>query len=336
MGPLAWALLAGAVTAGAGTSPAGPAPIRGAATAFGHSVAIEVRDLAEAKARPAIQAALAEIAEVEGLTDPDGKNGLGALNAAAGKGPQTVDARLLLALSRALDFCVWSEQAYGPLGGEIDRLWGVRSAVAASPAQKPDLVEKAVAAAACDRLQIGPAPGTVTLAAGSAVDLWGFAEGLAVDRAVEILRGQGVRNAWVHVGEIHRAFGGGADGHGWSVTPPLFPGTVIPLSRLFLRDKALAIVAATDPALHIGEETFSPWISQRTGQPVQGTVATVAYTDLALDAQGLAVTLTITGPTEGELRLGSLRPPPAMLWLQGSGAGEPLQITHHWGDVPKR
>jgi hypothetical protein len=87
----------------------------------------------------------------------------------------------------------------------------------------------------------------------------------------------------------------------------------------------------SDPPLKIGDETLSPWISHRTCQPVQGTVATLAYTDLALDAQGLAVTLTITGPTEGQLRLGSLVPSPAMLWLQGSGTGEPLQITYHWG-----
>jgi thiamine biosynthesis lipoprotein ApbE len=159
---------------------------------------------------------------------------------------------------------------------------------------------------------------------------------LAVDRAVEILRQQGVRNGYVRIGGIHRGLGRGPDGRGWSVAPPLFPGTAIPLNRLFLKDKALAIAAAADLPLKIGEETFSPWISQRTGRPVQGTVATLAFTDLALDAQGLAATLTVTGPSEGQLRLGSLRPNPAILWLQGSGAGEPLQITYHWGDVPKR
>jgi thiamine biosynthesis lipoprotein len=302
-------------------------------------VEIEVRDLPAETARQAIQAALAEIAEIERLTDPNGEaigTGLGALNAAAGKGPQAMDARLLPALGRALDFCSWSEQAYGPLGRDINRLWGVRSPAATSPAQKPDLLDKAVAAAACDRLRIDPDRGLVNLAEGSGVDLWGFAEGLAVDRAVEVLRRQGVRNGYVHAGGIHRGFGPGMDGHGWSVSPPLFPGTAIPLTKLFLLDKALAVVAASDPPVKIGGETFSPWISHRTGQPVQGTVATLAFTDLALDAQGLAVTLTITGPTEGQLRLGSLTPSPAMLWLQGSGAGEPLQITYHWGDVPKR
>lgn len=338
--PLFLVLLTGAVAA-VPASPSATRPVRVSSTAFRHSIEVEVRDLPPETARQAIDAALAEVAEIDRLTDPDGDPGaagsLAALNAAAGKGPQTVDARLLPALAKALDFCLWSEQAYGPLGRDLNRLWGLRSPVAASPAQKPDLLDKAVAAAACGQLSLlEPQRKTVTLAAESAVDLWGFAEGLAVDQAVEVLRQRGVRNGYVHVGGIYRGFGPGSDGRGWSVSPTLFPGTVIPLTRLFLHDKALAVVALSDPPLKIGDETLSPWISHRTGQPVQGTVATLAYTDLALDAQGLAVTLTITGPTEGQLRLGSLRTSPAMLWLQGSGAGEPLQITYHWGDVPKR
>jgi thiamine biosynthesis lipoprotein len=335
--PLFLVLLTGAVAVPA-SPPSPPRAVRVSATAFRHSVEVEVRDLPPETARQAIDAAIAEVSEIERLTDPDGDartaGSLAALNAAAGKGPQTVDPRLLPALSKALDFCLWSEQAYGPLGRDLNRLWGIRSPVAASPV--PDLLDKAVAATACGRLDLEPQKKTATLAAESAVDLWGFAEGLAVDRAVEVLRQRGVRNGYVHVGGIYRGFGPGSDGKGWSVSPALFPGTVIPLTRLFLRDKALAVVAMSDPPLKIGDETLSPWVSHRTGQPVQGTVATLAYTDLALDAQGLAVTLTITGPTEGQLRLGSLVPSPAMLWLQGSGTGEPLQITYHWGDVPKR
>jgi thiamine biosynthesis lipoprotein len=320
-------------------------PIRMSAAAFGSPVEIEVRDLPAETARPAIQQALAEIAAVERLTDLEdssGAGGLAALNAAAGRGPQAVDARLLPALGRALDFCAWSEKAFGPLGRDLNRLWGLRAPVAVSPLQKPEILDRALVAADCGQLQIDVEKKTATLAAGSAVDLWGFAEGLAVDQAVEVLRRQGVRNGYVHVGSgssgggVYRGFGKGPDGRGWSVSPPLAPGTTIPLNLLFLSDKALAIAAASDRPLKIGEETFSPWISHRTGQPVQGTVATLAVTDLALDAQGLAVTLTITGPTEGQLRLGSLRPSPSMLWLQGSGVGEPLQITYHWGDVPKR
>jgi thiamine biosynthesis lipoprotein len=331
MWPLLFALLAS-------PSPSSK-PVRMSAAVFGSPAEIEVRDLPAETARQAIEQALAEMAAVEELTDLEDSGiggGLAALNAAAGRGPQTVDARLLPALGRALDFCEWSERAFGPLGRDLNRLWGLRSPVAASPLQKPEALDRALVAADCGQLQIDTEKKTATLAAGSAVDLWGFAEGLAVDQAVEVLRRQGVRNGYVHVGGVYRGFGKGPDGRGWGVLPPLAPGTAIPLTLLFLTDKAMAIASLSDRPLKIGEETFSPWISHRTGQPVQGTVCTLAVTDLALDAQGLAATLTITGPTEGQLRLGSLRPSPSMLWLQGSGVGEPLQITYHWSDVPKR
>jgi hypothetical protein len=43
--------------------------------------------------------------------------------------------------------------------------------------------------------------------------------------------------------------------------------------------------------------------------------------------------MVLTGPREGQLRLGSLRPSPSVLWFLGSGSGAPLQADHHWGDV---
>ena len=77
-------------------------------------------------------------------------------------------------------------------------------------------------------------------------------------------------------------------------------------------------------------------MNQRTGRPAQGTLGTAVVTELALDAQALAVTLAITGPGEGQLRLGQLTPRPSVLWLQGNGGGEPLAIEYRWGLVPKR
>jgi FAD:protein FMN transferase len=331
----------------AGLLASGPPPpqlIQLGSTAFGKPVEIAVDARADAQAnavtRQAIQEALTEVSALDRLTDPDGDAGaagsLAAFNAAAGKGPQPIDARLIPAFSRALDFCYWSEKAFGPLARDLNRLWGLRKPVAVSPVKTPADLDRAVAAADCGRLRVDAKHGTAELAAGSGADLWGFAEGLAVDRAIEVLRKHGVRDGFVRVGGIERGFGPGPAGHGWRVELPLFPGMSSPLSPIFLRDKALAVVSSVDKRLKIGDATFAPWLSHRTGQPAQGSVAVLAVTELALDAQGLAVTLSVTSPAEGQLRLGSLRPRPGVLWLQGTGAGEPLQIDYNWGEVPKR
>lgn len=337
---LLFALLIGGLAAFAPAAPIAAQPLRLAAPAFDQTVEIEVRDLSKEASRSAIQAALSEVAEIEKLTDPEAPDAragsIASLNAQAGAGAWPVDPRLLPALNRAVDVCFWSERVHGPLGRDLYRLWGLRTP-AANPAEDWEALQRAVNATACRNLAIDSKAETVTLAAGSAVDLWGFAEGLAVDRAVKVLQERGVTNGFVQIGSVHRGFGNGIDGRGWYIRMPLLPGMALPLGNVFLRDQSLTITSAKDRPLRAAVgDGLPPYINQRTGRPAQGTLATAVVTELALDSQALAVTLAITGPSEGQLRLGSLTPRPSVLWLQGSGTGEPLAIEYRWGLVPKR
>lgn len=339
-----------ALSIGIAADPVPPAPdtspLRLAAPAFGQTVEIEVRDLPRSASREAIQAALAEIGEIERLTDPEASPGatagsIATLNSQAGTGFVAVDPRLVPALVRGLEVCFWSERAHGPLGRSLYKLWGLRapSGTAVNPAEDWEALQRAVNATVCRLLQVNDEAGTVSLAAGSAVDLWGFAEGLAVDRAVTVLRQRGATNGFVQIGSVYRGFGKGLDGRGWRIQLPMLPGMSIPLGRIFLRDQSLAIIAAADRPLLQAAATgdwLPPWVNQRTGRPAQGTLGTAVVTELALDAQAMAVTVMIIGPGEGQLRLGSLTPRPSVLWLQGNGSGEPLAVEYHWGLVPKR
>lgn len=301
-------------------------PLRVAATAFGRPAEIEVRDLPREAARSAVQAALDEIAAVERLTRPD------ALNAAAGQGPQAIDARLMPLLVRAQEFCFWSEGAHGPLGRALYEAWGLRGH---GPAGLPDpeRLERAKAAARCEALRLNPSAGTAELAEGARLDLGGFAEGHAVDRAVEVLRQKGVGNGFVQIGAVQRAFGGGADGRGWKVLLPQFPGMDRAADLFLLRDRAAAVLSIEDNPIKLADQALLPYLHQRTGLPAQGVAGVAAVTDLAVDAQALAIAMALTGPREGQLRLGSLRPSPSVLWFLGSGSGAPLQVDHRWGEI---
>ncbi|HSS77588.1 MAG TPA: FAD:protein FMN transferase [Thermoanaerobaculia bacterium] len=306
-------------------------PLHQVDKAFGRPAEIEVRDLSPEAAREAIRRAFAEIAETERLIDgarPD--SGLAILNAAAGKGPQKLDPRLLAMLDRASDFCSWSEGAHGPLARDLYALSGLRVAVAEPPT--PEQVEKAAALTACTRLILDPQKGTGELAAGSGLDLWGFAEGLAVDRAVEVLRQNGAGNGFVRIGSVQRGFGGGPAGKGWPVEIPRLPGLDEPAGHLNLRDRALTVASPADHPL----AGVAPYLSQRTGRPPEGILAAVAVTELAADAQGLATSLFILGPREGQVRMGSVRPRPSVLWFLGTGAGTPLQVGYRWSEVSRR
>lgn len=255
-------------------------------------------------------AATAELAEASRLND------------AAGQGPQKVSPRLFQLLERALNFCVWSEGAQGPLGGEIDRIWRAGEEGAIPP---PDRLADAVRSAACPHLQLSRAQGTAALNAGSRLDLQPFAAGWAVDRAVEVLKEKGVVTALVRAGEVARGFGAGPDGKGWRVALPAVPGQEDPRAAIWLRDRALATADRQSRLFH-----------QRTGQPASAALAVFAVTELAVDAQALAASSLVLGPREGQMRMGSIRPRPSLLWALGSGEGAPLWIEYLWSAVPKR
>jgi len=307
------------------SSPQEIRPVRIAANAFGKPVEIEVRDLRGDTARTAIQSALDAIAEVERLTRAE------ALNATGGQGPQAIDARLMPLLVRAQEFCFWSDGAHGPLGRELYEAWGLRGGAAGAP--DSERLEHAKTLADCKALRLNPSKGTAELAAGARLDLSGFAEGQAVDRAVEVLRERGVTNGFVQIGAVQRAFGGGVDGRGWKALLPQFQGMDQPAGRFRLRDRATSILSVNGEAMKIADQILLPYLNQRTGMPTQGVVGIATVTELAVDAQALAIAMAVLGPREGQLRLGSLRPNPSVLWFLGNGSGAPLQVDHRWGEI---
>ena len=320
--------------AAAPPAPAVAVPVRAAAPLLGASLEIEVQGLPAPAGEEAVRAALAEAAAVARDSDPETGGALAALNAAAGAGPRPLPPQLAPVLGRALDVCLWSEGAHGPLGRDLHRLWGVRSPAAALP--PPADLAAAVQAAGCQGLRIDPRRGTATLAAGAGLDLWGFAAGAAVDRAADVLRERGVPTALVRLGGLWRGFGEGPAGKGWPILLPALPGQSEPPPAVWLRDRSLARLTVRDRPLRIAGEELAPYLNQRTGRPAAGALAVAVSTERALDAEAVAVALLIIGPREGQLRLGALQPRPAVQWALGTGAGEPLLIEYHWSDLPKR
>lgn len=322
-----------------GTDPAPrTTPRRATATVFGEALTIEVRDAPKAVADDALRAAFAEIQEIEALADPEGDpaagDNLAALNGGDRSGPVALDLRLADLLQRALSFCVWSDRAHGPLGGRLYELWGLRGTAAGRPGGQR--LDEATRSTECDRLTVDDDTGTAQLAPGSLADLWGFARGYAVDRAVERLRDTGVDNGLVQLGKVYRGFGAGEEGRGWPVLLPVFPGLDRPLDRIWLRDEALAVSSSVHRPILIGGDRHAPWLNQRNGRPAEGVTGVVTVTELAVDAEALAASLLIMGNREGLLRLGSLRPNPSVLWLLGGGGGTPVMSQHNWSEITLR
>ena len=305
--------------------------------AFDSDLAIEIEPLADGgRSRDLLVAALTLVRELERLTHvvdvfakPEAEDrGVGRLNASSGSGPVEIDARLLLLLARSLEYCRWSRGAYGPMGGVLHGLWGLRHKVVGLPSAA--VLAEQTNLAQCDRLQLDLDQGTAQLWSKSRIDLWGFARGFAIDAAVELLQQQGAFSGWVQIGHVTRAFGPGPSGKGWPMAMNPGDPASTPTERVFLRDQALAMASFQERALEVAGERFAPYIDHRLGRPAAGKVAVLAASDTALDAEALAATLFVLPNREGEFYLGALRPQPAVKWFLGSTEGTPLIMQREW------
>ena len=234
-----------------------------------------------------------------------------------------LDDRMLALLERAQSACFWSEGILAPFGRGP-----------ALPAKGP----QPEGPAACFRAAIDRKKGTATLAPGAVLDLRELAVGYAVDLAIEAMRAGAPGaadappppdNGWVRLGPVQRSFGVDLKPRvGRWVEPPAPIRRLDPEFRgFYLTDRALAVAASTDEPPHL---------DQRTGSAPTAAIIVLAATELAVDAQLLSATLLITGSRAGELRLGSIRPNPSVLWVYGSGNGPPLYIEHGWSALQRR
>jgi thiamine biosynthesis lipoprotein ApbE len=297
--------------------------LRFVGAAFGERAEVELAGLDRDAAQGAATAAFEELARAERTTRL-----LAERAAAAAGGPLALTAAELDLLARTHGFCLWSEGTTSALGGELHRLWGLRAPAPGRPSA--ERLAAAAAKARCDALTLDRAAPSARLATGAVLDLFPFETGWAVDQAMAALGAAGATNARVAIGTVTRGAGAGPDGRGWPLEPPA--GAFTPI---YLRDKAAALLSATDRSLGLGGDPLPPYIDLRTGRPAESTRLVAVVTDHALDARALAQAMFVFGPRTGQLFLGSLRPVPAVLWLVGS-AEAPVLAESNWSRVPTR
>ena len=121
------------------------------------------------------------------------------------------------------------------------------------------------------------------------ISLGGIAKGYAVDKAVEILQGLGVKRALIDAGGDIRALNGKSDKHFWriGVRDPAKKERFITVIKLF--DKSVA-TSGTYGRTRI--------IDPRTGELVENPVSATVIADKAMDADALS-TLTLVSPEVG-------------------------------------
>lgn len=191
-------------------------------------------------AQGAIDAAFGELQAVErAMSRFRADSDVGRVNRAAGAAV-AVSVGTALVVAEALRWAGATDGRFDPALARAVELWDVTQRAAPPP---PEALRRYAGARLYRGVELERAAGGGRLrlsAPEAALDLGGIAKGYAVDRAVETLRGWGVRHALINAGGDLYALGRAPDGEAWSVgvQSPTDPAALA--ATLALEDRAIA------------------------------------------------------------------------------------------------
>lgn len=240
---------------------------------FGTRVEVLVAGLAEARARPAATAVLREFDRLHRTYHAWQPSELSDVNAAFAAGREIeVSEEMAGFIADAQRLSAASAGLFDPGIGGLIRFWGFQSddfqarlpdaaALAAWRAARPGIADVRV-----DGLRVSSRNKAV------AIDFGGYLKGVALDRAMIVLKQHGVANALVNIGGNVMALGT-KNGEPWRVgiQHPRRPG---PLATIELRDgEAIGTSGDYQRYFEFGGKRYCHLLDPRRGEPVSHTQA---------------------------------------------------------------
>ncbi|MEA1965562.1 MAG: FAD:protein FMN transferase [Candidatus Aerophobetes bacterium] len=165
---------------------------------------------------------------------------------------------------------------------------------------------------------------------GMEIDLGGIAKGYAVDKAVEILKKEGIRRVLVNAGGDLYALGKGPDNKKWAIgiRNPRHKGRIVRIIRV--ENKAVATSGDYQRYFFINEKRHSHIVNPHTGMTVENTPmsVTIIASD-ATTADALATGVFVLGPYEGMDLINSLSDAEGMI-ISETGEGMEIVTSRGW------
>lgn len=212
-----------------------------------------------------------------------------ALNRTAFERDVVVEERLFKLLVTAVRLNRETFGAFDVTAGPLVKAWGFyrRQGRMPTAAERQDAMNRV----GTRFLRLDPERRTVRFERpGMELNLGSIGKGYALDRAAELLRGQGVREALLHAGGSSvKALGRFEVGirHPWSEGRRL--GVVT------LRERALGTSAATFQHFAYNNRKLGHLLDPRTGRPAEGTASATAVAATAAEADALATAFYVLG-----------------------------------------
>ena len=245
---------------------------------FGTLVEVSIYGEPEPRARQAVSQVMQEFQRLHDMLHAWQPSELSKMNAAFAKGESAaVSPELVSILQDATQLSQQSQGLFNPAIGGLVQLWGFH-ADEFKPVE-PDKKKIALWVAANPQMiDISVVHGRARSTNKSVqVDLGGYAKGYALDRAAELLRKQGIRNALINIGGNILALGRHGD-RPWRVgiQHPRKSGA---LATMDLRDgEAIGTSGDYQRYFMIGDVRYCHLIDPRSGYPMQGVQAVTILT----------------------------------------------------------
>jgi thiamine biosynthesis lipoprotein len=279
-------------------------------------------DASPERASVAIDRALEEVARLDRVMsnyNPD--SDLSRLNRNGHFHPETVSPDLYEAIRDALEYSRLSDGQFDITVAPLVDLW--KAALGGDKVPTAEEQEKLRECVGYQKIQLQPPDRVRFHSTCMRIDLGSIGKGYAVDRAVDILRSEGIKSALVNAGES-TIYGVGA--------PPGKAAWLVHLRdpskkvdpQVWLCDNSVSTSEQTPPSL-LGNDTAGHIIDPKTGRPLETPYALsiVARTGTASDA--LSTTLLLVGPEKGKSIMMNLADA-AAIWVSPEGKTE--MVSH--------
>lgn len=279
------------------------------------------KDEADAAAEAAFQR-ISQLNDI--MSDYEDESELTLLSKSSGQGKSVpVGPDLWRVLERAQALSVKSGGAFDITVGPYVKLW--RRARRERKLPDPALLAAAAKSVGYRYLHLDPARKTVRLdAPDMRLDLGGIAKGYAVDEALKVLKGRGIRSALVSGGGDLAVSEPPPGQSGWRIElPPLDVTNAPPARFVRLRNAALATSGDLFQRLEIDGRRYSHIVDPRTGVGLTDhSLVTVIARD-CMTADSHTKVVSVLGPDAG------------MALLRGV-AGVEARVVRKPGDVVER
>ena len=218
------------------------------------------------------------------------------MNRDAANRPVRLSAELFDLLSACMKYSVESEGAFDITVGPLVRVWGFTGGEGLLP--RPADVSAARVRVGYRHVRLDQASRTVRFERpGVELDPGGIGKGYAVDRAVDVLRGEQVHAALLSAaGSSIYAMGTPPDQpDGWRITIRAPEDPNKPAAEVILKDQSISTSGSYEKSFWAEGRRYSHLIDPRTGSPAQGVAQVSVLAPRAIDSEAWTKPYFING-----------------------------------------